>query len=1129
MTDDTDPPPLEQFVQTLPRKVAELRGTLATLVADPRSQRVREELRRRLQALYTVARSFELPVLSEGLREGIAHLDTLRGAPELCARDLETLADLLATLPALAQRDAPESAGSSFASASRASIASSLPGLPPMPQPMPAIPPAPAPPSLAGGPSIARPAGRPAAHLNVLVVARESTARDVRAALPPEDRVASVRTIGEALEIARAIAPDVVLAEVVPPASGANLLAALRADPVTDVLPVLLLAWPGDTVDPDKIQVFGGADIVGMPLEPEQMRTFVARAAHGSLRHSLPPRNFGEGALDELTRSLQDEIRRGIRGTIGPGEDKQGAQPMAASWETVSKVRDVVRERTRGDTDFEIPSGGLGLAGAYVLPVGADEENDAGGEDATDDPITGSTFVVVDDDPGVVWFFSGLLQGAGARVVECTDGEHALREARLARPDAVISDIIMPGLDGFGLCRAMRRDVSLRHTPTILLSWKEDLLAKMQKLGVPAQGFLRKEARGDAILSRVRAVLRPRTRMLRRLEQLEDKGDVRGRVEVLGVYALLVHSARVLRNATLTVTDSFSETELELRNGQLVTVVRTLRDGSLVRGETGLAQVLGSTSGRFVVRRNGQSVRGTIQGELDTVLEHTASKITALENAVSGIGALDVASMDMDLESAHSYARLLPERLRPVAEKLLAAGAVRPLVANEGFARELVEEVLVDLVRRGLLRGVRDGEGEDLTLRRPRAEPEEAPVEARTQTPGEGALRSGRMPRLSDPPPDLVPSWRPPKSVDEAAAPGFGVEEESGGLADAVLREILEPQVAGKHMESPAASPTKTDARAVQAPVPSASPIPEVPPVTSPPASADDDTPDFEGSEAEADLSTAELDAAVKAAPGVPLEGPSLDARGLPRKRPVPSSVPATESALAPADPDAAPAAKIIVDSSVLASLPPAREPSAFDAMPSLPPPRMRTAVSSWLGLVAAMVLLALGSYAVVHVILSRRDGAVLAPDANVALASDTSVPSVVVASPPEEDATSVPAADAAVVTAVVDAAAPVLGGALESGPPGPAVGSMPVYEDPGPYLDGGTLTPGRGLLVIEAREGFAGEVTVNQRAVGSVPVSVALVPGVHTVRFRSESLVVFRFVPIEAGRAVRMTVPAEM
>ena len=83
----------------------------------------------------------------------------------------------------------------------------------------------------------------------------------------------------------------------------------------------------------------------------------------------------------------------------------------------------------------------------------------------------------------------------------------------------------------------------------------------------------------------MRAVLRPRVRLLRRVETLGAEQELKGRVERVGVFTLLETAARVLEDATLVVTDSFSVTETELRGSSLVSVVRTAQDGSLSRAE----------------------------------------------------------------------------------------------------------------------------------------------------------------------------------------------------------------------------------------------------------------------------------------------------------------------------------------------------------------------------------------------------------------------------------------------------------------------------------------------------------------------------------------------------------------
>ena len=199
---------------------------------------------------------------------------------------------------------------------------------------------------------------------------------------------------------------------------------------------------------------------------------------------------------------------------------------------------------------------------------GPGDEDDRGVETDGEDPLRGRLALVVDDDPRVVEFFSGLLRGAGMRVIERGEGLGALRDARVTRPDLVIADILMPGMDGFSLCRAIRRDVALRHVPVVLLSWREDLLNRMRELGAQAQGFLRKEARGEAILARVRGALRGRSRLQRRVESLGEADEVRGRLERIGAFALLESAARAPGGVTVTITDSFSVTELALREAR---------------------------------------------------------------------------------------------------------------------------------------------------------------------------------------------------------------------------------------------------------------------------------------------------------------------------------------------------------------------------------------------------------------------------------------------------------------------------------------------------------------------------------------------------------------------------------
>jgi PAS domain S-box-containing protein len=85
-------------------------------------------------------------------------------------------------------------------------------------------------------------------------------------------------------------------------------------------------------------------------------------------------------------------------------------------------------------------------------------------------PRPGLRVLVVDDDPVQRRLIRARLDLAGFDVTLAKEGREALRLARRAPPDAVLSDVLMPGMDGFRLCQAMRRDPALARVPVVLLS-----------------------------------------------------------------------------------------------------------------------------------------------------------------------------------------------------------------------------------------------------------------------------------------------------------------------------------------------------------------------------------------------------------------------------------------------------------------------------------------------------------------------------------------------------------------------------------------------------------------------------------------------------------------------------------
>lgn len=114
-------------------------------------------------------------------------------------------------------------------------------------------------------------------------------------------------------------------------------------------------------------------------------------------------------------------------------------------------------------------------------------------------PSAPSTVLVADDDTSILDFTSRVVSKAGHRAVRAQRGDVALELIRAQRPDLVFLDVLMPGLDGLEVCRAIRADAALARTPVILLSaMGEGRLAEAAK-SAGADGFLTKPMRLEAL------------------------------------------------------------------------------------------------------------------------------------------------------------------------------------------------------------------------------------------------------------------------------------------------------------------------------------------------------------------------------------------------------------------------------------------------------------------------------------------------------------------------------------------------------------------------------------------------------------------------------------------------------
>lgn len=116
--------------------------------------------------------------------------------------------------------------------------------------------------------------------------------------------------------------------------------------------------------------------------------------------------------------------------------------------------------------------------------------------------------LVVDDEAEIVELLADYLSAEGYVVVVASNGQEALAKARAEKPDLVVLDIMMPGLDGFEVCRLLRAQSNI---PIIMLSAKQQEGDKVLGLGLGADDYIAKPFSPREVVARVRAQLRRAT------------------------------------------------------------------------------------------------------------------------------------------------------------------------------------------------------------------------------------------------------------------------------------------------------------------------------------------------------------------------------------------------------------------------------------------------------------------------------------------------------------------------------------------------------------------------------------------------------------------------------------------
>jgi CheY-like chemotaxis protein len=210
---------------------------------------------------------------------------------------------------------------------------------------------------------------------------------------------------------------------------------------------------------------------------------------------------IGLALVKELLELHRGSVR--VESSVGEGSTFTARVPLGFNHlphDRIDSTRSQVSTATRADAFVSealrwlpdnTPTGEVGIP-CEALPTTRSTAEEPG------------SVLIVDDNADMRDYLCRILAGT-YKIVACSDGEQALLAARRSRPDVVITDIMMPRLDGFGLLRQFRNDTELSIVPVVVLSARAGDEAKIEGLQKAADDYLVKPFSPGELRARVAA------------------------------------------------------------------------------------------------------------------------------------------------------------------------------------------------------------------------------------------------------------------------------------------------------------------------------------------------------------------------------------------------------------------------------------------------------------------------------------------------------------------------------------------------------------------------------------------------------------------------------------------------
>ncbi|MEI8254489.1 MAG: response regulator [Deltaproteobacteria bacterium] len=247
---------------------------------------------------------------------------------------------------------------------------------------------------------------------------------------------------------------------------------------------------------------------------------------------------------------------------------------------------------------------------------------------------TASLILVIDDDPDILKLVRTALRSQGHEVLTAANGIEGLEAAEQHRPDVIVTDVMMPGMDGWELVRQLRAQAQFGLVPVIFLTALGSGTDHVRGFGLGADDYVAKPFHIGELTARVGKAVRHRAQLrnVLRLKQTatrHETPDLAGSLDQIGLATVLGILDLERKTGTLTLTYAppgpALVARIRVREGCVVAIA--CADPVALRGEEALLELLERGSGTFAFTACEVLDQAEIEGSTQQLLLRVARRI----------------------------------------------------------------------------------------------------------------------------------------------------------------------------------------------------------------------------------------------------------------------------------------------------------------------------------------------------------------------------------------------------------------------------------------------------------------------------------------------------------------------